>query len=190
MGVTLHQLFAFTGVLALAFAAICVMALRKLRPAWFAWRLPKISLPQLPKRKAVEEAASDSIPSQRARTIKPASEGGGDLDAAEAVLHDTYYHHVEARLEQVFTQYERGRMTLATYREIVLGERQNAMRLIGRAEYGVDPGRLPSGRPIDIEDVRKALSAAEWCLEWADQQGLKEAADPDACPPPEMRDAA
>jgi hypothetical protein len=153
-------LFVLVGLLTATFLALAVMQWRNRQSA--GARLDKTH-PAEAEPGAGMEAIGEVNPrlrTARLTTEKSASAGNGG-----------FYEEAEARLEQAFVQLERGRISLQTYRTIVLverGEAERRLQICHQTDAKLAADREKAIRTV--QDIGDAIAIIDWCLDWADRE--------------------
>ncbi|MCB2089713.1 MAG: hypothetical protein R3E18_00320 [Sphingomonadaceae bacterium] len=155
------------GVLALALVAIGVAIYAKKKG------LPKIPRPALsvpkvplPKKRAREEEEVITLPSSRLQRLQTAAE-----EKPQPVHED--FDAIEARLEELFTLFEAGKLDLSFYREKVVEE-------LDRAQSYEEALSHPTADPELAERAGETRQAVQWCINWADEFAKKTSSPEDS----------
>lgn len=174
---------------------MATMAFLSLMLVVLSWRLLRMlrkkvtpDQPQAAMERSQEEPQPKPVPELRApatagrtRRLVASSDGGGDPGPMQRLFHSGVYAEVEAKLEQAFDLYAKGRISLDTY-EVLVSNESEAIR---RARLDFEAKERSGEASPDMlgrqrEEIETAEVAIKWCIDWAaDLRSASAQNDPD-----------
>jgi hypothetical protein len=179
---SLNQMFLILAVLAaLLLALVGNMLLQAhARKAAKTPAEPKAAKPRKTRKKSAEPVEPEPEPAPRRRGLQalsgqaltePSAREDSHVPGADTPPSMTLYVDVEARLEQLFSQFESGSISIETYQRQIAAETQDVQRQTSQLRARVDSGEFDSAADHEaLASAERACEALAWCAQWAAQQ--------------------
>lgn len=184
---SLNQMFLILAVLAALLLALVgnMLFQARARKAATAPTEPKAAKPRKTRKKSAIPVEPEPEPAPRRRGLQalsgqalsgqaltePAAHEDNHVPGADVPPSMTLYEDVEARLEQLFSQFENGSIAIETYQRQIAAEAQDAQRQTSQLRARIDSGAFDSAADHNaLASAERACEALTWCAEWASQQ--------------------
>ena len=127
-----------------------------------------------PRRRGLQALSGQALSGQALSgqaLTEPVAHEDSRVPGADTPPSMTLYEDVEARLEQLFSQFESGSISIETYQRQIAAEAQDAQRQTSQLRARVDSGEFDSAADHKaLASGERACEALTWCAEWASQQ--------------------